>query len=297
MPDPSRWNVREVIECESGTVQREVWYREHDETWCHRYTVRKSPMLSRMFSGVAPAHDEMLGLIAARTYYANEIITIYTGEDIGAVDGMLDAHKGYHRIAALAEGDDMNKGRHVMEVLKYMNDDDEASESGPRRMWRRLIDGYSGYTCAQYSNAAYRAPRGFYDKARLCEGGTIRVKMGCVIHAGRKYYLRMGRHIGIVGGMTIRSNHRRRGGQRGAQAAAARWTWSSGQRAAQAAATAVGWTRSRTRRRGWRGRGVAQRMCGRETVERKGMERTSKEGQRPETSSADGAGAAPSTSS
>ena len=89
MRDPSRWNVREGIERESGTVQREVWYHEHDDTWCHRYTVRKSPMLSRMFSGVAPAHDEMLGLIAARTYYANEIITIYTGEDIGAVEGVL----------------------------------------------------------------------------------------------------------------------------------------------------------------------------------------------------------------
>ena len=42
MRDPSRWNVREVVECESGTVQREVWYREHDDTWCHRYTVGKS---------------------------------------------------------------------------------------------------------------------------------------------------------------------------------------------------------------------------------------------------------------
>ena len=97
MRDPRRWEVREVIDCE-GAVQRGVWYREHDDTWCHRYTVSKSPMLSKMFEGKAPAHDEMLGLIAARTYRANEIITIYTGEDIGAVEGVLDAQKGYHKI-------------------------------------------------------------------------------------------------------------------------------------------------------------------------------------------------------
>ena len=108
-------------------------------------------------------------------------------------EGVLDAHKGYHRIAALAGGDAMNKGRHVMEVMKYINDDDEAKGGGPRRMWRRLIDGYDGYTCAQYINAAYRAPKGFYDKARLCEGGTIRVKKGCVIYEGEEILFMYGK--------------------------------------------------------------------------------------------------------
>ena len=193
MRDPERWDVHEVIDCEDGEVTREVWYREHDNEWCHRYTVSKSPMMRVMFKGKAPAHDEMLGLIAARTYRANEIITIYTGEDIGAAEGVLDAHKGYHRIAALVEGDAKNKGRHVMEVMKYINDDDEVGGHGPRRMWRRLIDGYDGYTCAQYMNAAYRAPKGFYDKVRLCEGGTLRVKMGCVIYAGEEMLFMYGK--------------------------------------------------------------------------------------------------------
>ena len=60
-------------------------------------------------------------------------------------------------------------------------------------MWRRLIDGYSGYTCAQYINAAYRAPKGFYDKARLCEGGTIRVRKGCVIYEGEEVLFNYGK--------------------------------------------------------------------------------------------------------
>ena len=135
----------------------------------------------------------MLGLIAARTYHANEIITVYTGDDIGAVEGALDAYKGYHRIEAMARGDGMNKGRHVMEVLKYITEDDENKGEGPRRMWRRLIDGYNGYTHAQYMNAAYKAPKGYYDKARLCEGGTIRVKKGCVIHEGEEVLFMYGK--------------------------------------------------------------------------------------------------------
>ena len=150
-------------------------------------------MLSKMFNENTPAHDEMMGLVAARTYRADEIITVYTGDDIGAAEGVLDAHQGYHRIAALERGDTLNKGRHVMEVLKYINDEDAIKGSGPRRMWRRLIDGYNGFTCAQYINAAYRAPKGFYDKARLCEGGTIRVRKGCVIYEGEEILFMYGK--------------------------------------------------------------------------------------------------------
>ena len=44
-----------------------------------------------------------------------------------------------------------------------------------------------------YANAAYRAPRGYYDKARLCDGGTIRVKRGCVIHRGEEILFTYGK--------------------------------------------------------------------------------------------------------
>ena len=33
-------------------------------------------------------HDDVLGLVATRRYDAGEIITVYAGEDIGAVDGV-----------------------------------------------------------------------------------------------------------------------------------------------------------------------------------------------------------------
>ena len=203
MHDPERWDVREVRGCEDDTVRREVWYREHDGTWCHRYTVNASPMMREKFQGKVLEHDEMLGVIAARTYYADEIITVYAGDDIGAAEGVLDAHRGYYRIEALERGDTMNKGRHVMVVLKYISNDDEVKGGGPRRMWRRLIDGYNGCTCAQYINAAYKAPKGFYDKARLCEGGTIRVRKGCVIYEGEEILFMFRKRIGIDGGVTM----------------------------------------------------------------------------------------------
>ena len=61
----------------------------------------KSPIMKAMFWDKKIEHDEMLGVVAARTYRSGEIITVYTGTDIRAVDGNLDAQKGYHKITAL----------------------------------------------------------------------------------------------------------------------------------------------------------------------------------------------------
>ena len=179
MHDGARWDVREVMNVDDGTVTREVWYKEHDEEWCHRYTVCSSPIMKDMFGDNKVAHDEMLGVIAARTYRSGEIITVYTGEDIGAADGRLDAYKGYNTIAALDKGGTGNRGRHVLAILMRVNDT-------ARHMWRRLIDGYSGFTCAQHINAAYNAPKGWHNKARLCAGGTLKVMEGCVIREGEE---------------------------------------------------------------------------------------------------------------
>ena len=149
-------------------------------------TVCKSPMMNAMFGDKKLEHDEMLGVVAARTYRPGEIITVYTGTDIGAVDGQLDAHKGYHKIAALDVGGAGNRGRHVLAVLMRMN---ETS----RLMWRRLIDGYAGHTHAQHMNAAYHAPKGWHNKARLCDGGTVKVMEGCVIHEGEEILFAYGK--------------------------------------------------------------------------------------------------------
>ena len=72
-----------------------------------RYTVDRSPMLREKFGEAGMHDDDMMGVIAAREYKADEIITVYMGEDIGAVDGEHDAYKGYHTMAELAKGDTM----------------------------------------------------------------------------------------------------------------------------------------------------------------------------------------------
>ena len=77
MHDSARWDVREVVNVDDGTVIREVWYKEHDDEWCHRYTVCPSPIMQAMFDNKKIAHDEMLGVIAARTYRSGEIISIH----------------------------------------------------------------------------------------------------------------------------------------------------------------------------------------------------------------------------
>ena len=193
MRDPTRWEVRKVAVAGQEEVRREVWYREHDGVWCHRYTVSVSPMLRAKFGEQGDGEDEMLGIVAARTYRNEEAITVYVGDDIGAADGTLDAYKGYHAIADMAKGATRNKGRHVMEILTTMEAGEKRGTDGQRRMWRRLIDGYHGHTCAQYANAAYQAPKGFRDKARLCDGGTMRVKPGCVIHEGEEILFTYGK--------------------------------------------------------------------------------------------------------
>ena len=47
----------------------------------------------------------------------------------------------------------------------------------------RLVDGRYGYTDAQYANSAYRA-KGWYNRAEMVAGGTIRVMRGKVINEG-----------------------------------------------------------------------------------------------------------------
>ena len=70
-----------------------------------------------------------------------------------------------------------NTGRHIMEV------------DG------RLVDGYEGYTGAQYANTAYRAPRGWRNNARIRDGGTVSVLRGSIIkNQGMKFYRLLYRH-------------------------------------------------------------------------------------------------------
>ena len=61
-----------------------------------------------------------------------------------------------------------NTGRHVMAI------------DG------RLIDGYEGWSGAQYGNTAYRAPSGWRNKARMRDGGTIAVRKGCTVLKGEE---------------------------------------------------------------------------------------------------------------
>ena len=88
----------------------------------------------------------MLGLIAARTFRSEELITVYTGVDIGATSGDLDGYRGYYAIERMEQRKKGNTGRHVMDI------------DG------RLVDGYEGWTGAQYANTAYRAPKGWRNK-------------------------------------------------------------------------------------------------------------------------------------
>ena len=48
----------------------------------------------------------------------------------------------------------------------------------------RMVDGYDGYTGAQYANTAYRAPRGWRNNARIRDGGTVSVLRGSTIRPG-----------------------------------------------------------------------------------------------------------------
>ena len=92
MHDSARWSKVHVYDADSGEERWEVWYEEHDGTKCHRYNICDSPMMrdTVMYKGVKVAHDTMLGLVATRRYDEDEIITVYTGEDIGAVDGEIE---------------------------------------------------------------------------------------------------------------------------------------------------------------------------------------------------------------
>ena len=108
----------------------------------------------------------MLGLIAARTFKSEEIITIYTCIDIGAIAGETDEYTGYYTMESMERRTKGNTGRHVMGI------------DG------RLIDGYMGFAGAQYINSAYRAPPGWCHNARMRDGGTIAVLKGKTIRAG-----------------------------------------------------------------------------------------------------------------
>ena len=100
----------------------------------------RAALSSAPYLGIGVIHmvTDRLGLIAARTFKSEEIITVYTGTDIGALDGELDEYKGYHTMDDLERRKKGNTGRHVMAI------------DG------RLVDGYEGYTGAQYINTAYR---------------------------------------------------------------------------------------------------------------------------------------------
>ena len=95
-----------------------------------------------------------------------------------------DNYKGYKYIHDLDEEAKVrvqqgeppgNGGRHVMEIDK------------------QLVDGYHGYTCAQYINAAYQVPEevrqkglGRYNNAEMRDGGTIAVMKGKIIWEGEE---------------------------------------------------------------------------------------------------------------
>ena len=151
-----------------------MWYREHDGQWMTRYEVRESKLMMYVSKGMKLAHDNMYGLYATRRYESEQLITVYGGDDIGAYNGDDDDHKGYRTMQAMADrrdgqGDDGNRGRHVMEVEG------------------RLIDGYNGVTCAQYANAAYQVPSSIgVNKAEMLANGTIRVMKGKVINPGEE---------------------------------------------------------------------------------------------------------------
>ena len=81
----------------------------------------------------------MYGLYAACRFESTDPMTVYVGEDIGAEDGELDDYKGYREMERMERD---GGGRHVMAV------------DG------RLIDGATGFSCAQYINAAYRVKDG-----------------------------------------------------------------------------------------------------------------------------------------
>ena len=159
MHDPRRWERR-------GPDLNQVWYQEHDNTWIHVYDICRSPLLTRLYPDDAPHADDMLGLIAARAFRSEEIITIYAGIPIGEVHGVVDGYRGYHAMEQMERRGRGNTGRHVMAI------------DG------RLIDGYEGFTGAQYANAAYRAPKGISNNARMKAGGTLAVMKGKTIHPG-----------------------------------------------------------------------------------------------------------------
>ena len=169
--DSARWERRPLSDGGAGWA---MWYREHDERWVPRYEVRESKLMMYVSEGVKLAHDSMYGLYASRRYESGQIITVYVGDDIGSYDGDDDDHKGYHKMQAMAEGqggqgDDGNRGRHVMAVKG------------------RLIDGYCGVTCAQYANAAYQVPSSIgVNKAEMLANGTVRVMKGKVINPGEE---------------------------------------------------------------------------------------------------------------
>ena len=170
MRDEGRWET--VWRCDNGRDIGSVWYKDYDSVQRHRYDIKRSTLLDTVVPEEEKHLDDMLGVYATREYKKGDIITVYSGDNIGEANGEKDDYKGYHRMNTLEQerAERLKKGqasghgaRHVMQIGK------------------RLCDGYKGYTGAQYINAYYNKPKGWRKNSKINNEGVIRATVNIKI--------------------------------------------------------------------------------------------------------------------